>query len=81
MQCMTYTNASAGNNKLLKPQTNCKLQLSSNFVYISDVPECILCSARFAKVDLFTFLGKEKKKKQLPADMVFTLILPFRPAS
>ena len=62
MQCMTYTNASAGNNKLLKPQTNCKPQLSSNFVYTSDVPECIFCSARFAKVDLFTFLEKEKEK-------------------
>ena len=32
----------------------------------------------FLKRNLFTFFAKEKK---LPADIVFTLILPFRPAS
>ena len=34
-----------------------------------------LCSARFPKEYLFTLFAKEKK---LPADIVFTLILPFR---
>jgi hypothetical protein len=43
-----------------------------------DVQEYSFYSSRFPKEDLFTFFAKEKK---LPADIVFTLILPFRPAS